>query len=353
MNKIVYWTKIIIFVLFCFNFFSFAKSPKKVFIIHSYGPDNITALPQHQGLMEALSKYPKPLIIKTFYMCTKSKYTTPSQIKERGEMAIDEMKRFHPDVVVVVDDNACREVMFKFVDTKYKFVFTGMNTPPEEYNKKFRFMEKRERPGHNITGVYEKIYVISLINFMARTFKTLKKAFIFISTSPTGQGVKETILYEMKRIRPSVPTEIIVVSKLEEYKKKLQYINDNYSKETAMVIPLIDRLDSPSGTMTFKEVIPFTLKYNRLIEAAPGVPFLKMGVLAVIGPDYKKMGYQAGLKVYEILNRKSPSVIPIEESKECIIGFNLKRAKELRIKLPFEFFLSSNVVLGGEIVGQK
>ncbi len=329
-----------------------AETFKKVFIIHSYSLSNITSVPQHAGIVEVLRSSGIPMDIKVFYMQTKTKYITPEAIKKRANMAINMIKNYKPDVVIVVDDNACRDVMLRLVDSSYKFVFTGMNMPPEEYNKKIRFMESRERPGHNITGVFERLYVATSIGFISQVVPTIKRCFIFVSTSPTGIATKKSILYELNKRNLNIPVDIFTVHTLKQYVNKLNWINESFSREHVIIIPVLDRLVSERGIMTLKEIVEFTVANSRVLDigSGPTLNAIKLGLFGGTGVDFKVMGRQAAEKAVMILKGKSPKNIPIEDSKGYNIVINLKRARELGIKLPFELYLSSNIIIGGDPV---
>ncbi len=321
--------------------------PKRVFIIQSYEKGHVTASPQEEGIMNVLKNSGLDVVVKVFYMETKTKYITPSAIRQRGMLAIRLIKNFKPCVVVVIDDNACREVMFRLVDSPYKFVFTGMNMPPEEYNKKIRFMESRERPGHNITGVYERLYLIPSINFIRQVLPKYKKVFAFVSTSFTGKAIRESILYELQKENFTLPIKIYSIESLKQYKKLLNSINSSYSKDEAIILPLVDRLKTAKKVLTAREMVKITASYNKLLEVGSSLGLVSLGLFGGAGVDFKEMGIQAGKKVLEILREISPANIPVEDTKGYNIILNLQRAKESGIKLPFELLLSSGVIIGG------
>ena len=142
-----------------------AQEVKRVYIAASYEKNHICGGPQEDGVIKGLNKTGwfegMNLKIKRYYMDTKRKNTTLEAMKKEADIIFRQIKEFNPEVLVVLDDNAFRELALPLAGGKdLSVVFSGINGQPESYNAKKRFMDTREKPGGNITGVYEKLYVV-------------------------------------------------------------------------------------------------------------------------------------------------------------------------------------------------
>jgi len=161
--------------------------PRRIFILHSYESGHVCGQPQHDGVIGALGdagfKDRENLEIRSYFMDTKRKNNTPELIDEQARIALKAIRSFRPDVLVTLDDNAFRTVALDLVDEPVSIVFCGMNGQPEDYNKTRRFMESRARPGHNITGVYEKLHFVDAIRVHSKLFPGLTWQFIDRSSS--------------------------------------------------------------------------------------------------------------------------------------------------------------------------
>ena len=133
--------RILSFYLLCLlvSMPSFARADQsaRVMIVHSYEADHICGQPQGQGVVQALAangwKQNENLVLKSFYMNTKKIHTTAEAIRARARKALDAIEAFKPDVVVVLDDNAIREVMLPLVGRDdVSVVFSGMNGQPSD-----------------------------------------------------------------------------------------------------------------------------------------------------------------------------------------------------------------------------
>ena len=141
-----------------------------VFIVQSYGSGIGCGALIENGMMEMLKRsgyMDGKIRFLHFYMETERKYLSREEIEERGKLALQEIYKADPDIVVVLDDNAIEFVMLDLVGTRYPVLFGGMNVSPEYYNKKKLFMKTRQRPDFNVTGVTEE-------PFYEKTFKLMK-----------------------------------------------------------------------------------------------------------------------------------------------------------------------------------
>ena len=133
-------------------FAGMAANPARVMIVHSYERNHICGAPQAYGIVAALSEAGwidgKNLQIQSYHMDSKKTHTTPEAIRQQASIALRQVEEFAPNVVMVLDDNAIREVMLPLVGRKdLSVVFSGMNGQPEDYNEKAPFMRSKRRPG--------------------------------------------------------------------------------------------------------------------------------------------------------------------------------------------------------------
>ena len=98
------------------------KPSKKVLLIFSYSPDYPWVMEETSGVEETL--WNKGFMIEEFYMDTK-RHTSSEWIQKVTEEALNKIKEFMPDVVIVFDDNATNYVARKFAGQTLPFVFSA------------------------------------------------------------------------------------------------------------------------------------------------------------------------------------------------------------------------------------
>lgn len=332
-------------VLFCLTLFLFttgavAQEVKRVYIAASYEKNHICGGPQEEGVIKGFNKTGwfegMNLEIKRYYMDTKRKNTTPQAMKNEADIVLDQIKEFKPEILVLLDDNAIRELALPLAgDKNLSVVFSGMNGQPENYNAKKHFMETREKPGGNITGVYEKLYVARSIKVMQSAIPALKgKKIVGITDySPTGNAITAQFEIELKNKPESNNWELRRVRDWQEYTGLIKELNTN--DKIGAIYPVALRLKvSDTVIYTAPEIFKWTIKNGRKPEMALNYFFAKVGLFGGAAVDFKAMGFLAGKKAGQILNGEKAGNLSIEDAPDYAIVFNLKRAKELGIVIP-------------------
>jgi len=325
-----------------------AKSMSRVFILHSYEKDDVCGKPQNDGILAALKHAGftenNNLDVQFYYMDTKRKNNTSVLIEKQASAALEKIRKFKPDILVTLDDNAFRSVALKLVDSGIPIVFSGMNGQPEIYNQQKLFMNSRANPGHNITGVYEKLHIAEAIRVHSRLFPDLKKVLIITDQSPTGRAINIQIKLELSDESTSIGWEMKVVKSWDEYKSEIISANDN--PEIGAIYPVALLLKDKNGnTYTAPQILKWTTQVSKKPELALNYAFLKMGLFGGAAVDFYVMGEQAGKMAVRILKGENTGNISIEDASRSALAFNLKRARQLQITIPDDILLASDEVI--------
>jgi|GEM_PF-3984131 len=83
---------------------------------------------------------------------------------------ITELDSFDPDIILLGDDNADNYIGNHYLDSSIPIVFWGINGLPLKYD----LLDSLEKPGHNVTGVYQAGYHLDSIRFLKNSFHILK-----------------------------------------------------------------------------------------------------------------------------------------------------------------------------------
>jgi ABC-type uncharacterized transport system substrate-binding protein len=316
----------------------------KIFILHSYEANHVCGQPQADGFLKALKG--KKLEIEMYHMDTKRK---PEEQETKVRIAKEKILTFKPDIILTIDDNAFKHVGLKFLDYTFKgkitpvtVIFCGLNGQPENYNKTAHFMNSRNKPGHNITGVYEKLHVLDAIRIHNQVFSDAKEVRIIVdSGSPTGRAITQQIKLELEN--QNIVWSMKIVSNWEEYQKVIE--ETNHEKTIGAIYPVALQLKDKKGTtFTAPDILKWTVENSKKPELALNYAFSKLGLFGGAAVDFMKMGRQAGEIALKILNGKPTSEMPIEEAEDYALAFNIKRAQQLKIKIPEEILAASDVI---------
>ncbi len=317
----------------------------RVCIVHSYDPQNIVSIPQDQGIVEALAAAGfvdgSTVRIHRFYMDTKKTFTRPEQIEARGRAALEKIKTLKPDLVFTVDDNAARKVMLPLVDSSVPLVFTGINNRPELYNHLKRFMETREHPGHNVTGVYEKLYIGKSVQVMREILPDLEKIVFIVDDSPTGNAIRRQMEEELSDQQSGILYSIRQVGAFDEYKRLIRRINAD--PETGAYYPVAVRLSTcDNKIVTNLEILRWTLAHTAKPDLAVNYYACRLGLFGGVSVNFKAMGRQAGAKGAAVLKGSPAGSIAIEDAADYALVFNLARARQLKVTLPADLLGSAD-----------
>ncbi len=342
--------KIILLIIGCFTILvSEPQETKRVFIVASYSKTHVCGWPQEEGVIKGLNKLgyfeSMNLSIKRFYMNTKKVNTSKELMKKQAEIALNEISKFKPYIVVVLDDNAFREVALPLCgDKTIKIVFSGMNGQVNYYNS-IKSFSNNKIPTSNITGIYEKLYVYRSIKVLQSAVPSIKqKTFVGITDfSPTGNAITKQFELELKNKLQEINWELKRVKNWDEYKNLIQEINKN--DEIGAIYPVALSLKvSETLTYTAPEIFKWTIENNRKPEMALNYYFAKMGLFGGAAVDFHNMGFQAGKMAGELLDGVQIQNIPIVDAEEYAIVFNIKRAKKLGIKIPAPLLTAADFI---------
>ena len=302
------------------------RDPQRVMVVHSSEQNHICGAPQGDNLE-----------VQSYYMDTKKTHTSPAAIRDQARRALAQIEHFKPTVVVVLDDNAIREVMLPLVGRKdIAVVFSGMNGQPRDYNRKRLFMDSTRRPGGNVTGVYEKLHLeksLVVVQAALAGFRDGDRVIGITDFTPTGNAITRQFELELANSELKQFWELRRVKNLEEYQDLIAELNQDH--RVRAIYPAALSLQSSTGeTWTAPRIFAWTRSNNHKPEMALNYYFAKIGLFGGAAVDFTAMGNMAGKKVAAILAGSSPGDLPIEDAKDYAIVFNVARAESLGVDIP-------------------
>lgn len=323
------------------------SQPKNIFLVSSYERGEPCSLPQEDGLLAELARHGfvehRNLVVQRYYMDTKRTHTTPAAMAAQGKKALRLIRQTQPDLVVILDDNAAREVMLPLVGSGIPIVFSGINRLPEFYNQKVRFMNDRRRPGHNVTGVYEKLQAVRSLVLIKEIIPDLKKVVALVDKTPTGNAVVKQL--EKETVGKNLPVDFSIkqIGTWQDMQEAIQRINSD--PEIGAYYPVLTRLRGENGkSRTVPEITPWLIEHCHKPDLGINFIFCRLGFFGGAAVDFKVMGAQAGAQAAKILNGTPAGELPIEDAARYAIVFNLERARHLKIIIPGEILGAADTI---------
>ena len=321
---------VLLFVLL-FSVNSFAKV--RIFLIQSYSKNDLCGVPQLKGFLNEMRYYgynDNNTVYKIVFLKTKTVNITKKQQRAIADKIYKEILNFKPNIVVLFDDPAFRLFARRLLGKPFYVVFSGMNVLPSVYNKKLHFMKNRI-PTANIVGVYEKLHIAESVEFMQKILGNGKIA-VVSSKDLIGRIVKNQIIYELKQAHLSNLLVFFDVDSVNELKRALERIN----KDKSIVAYILNThsLSFNGRRIDIFHIIPIAIKIARKPDIAINAAFAKAGLFGGVALDFKAMGRQAADLVIRLLGGENIHKLKIEDAQKALLVINLKRAKQLNIKLP-------------------
>ncbi len=323
---------------------------KKLVAVFSYEDNYWSQMHENEGLIRGLTERGlvegENIEITRIYMNIKTVNKTAEQKAALVPGIVAQIEEVDPDAIIVVEDDALIYVGAEFLDKEIPVVFAGVNSFPdkESYTPKGALADSLERPGHNITGVLERLALKGGLELMHQIVPDAKKA-IFISDDSSltymlmeGGGGEE----ELK----GASIEMVETVYTNDYDKLKQAVLDAQDKVDILVLLTPFSMADASGAyVPQQDVVTWVLQNNKLPTVGYLDVLIEEGILAGAVVDLKEQGYHAGLMISRILlDGEKPAEMPIIDPVANRILLNLANADQLGITIPFEVIESADQV---------
>lgn len=337
-------TKVIFFL--CVILFVFSTEKKRIAIVHSFHEGFYWTKDGNKGILSGL--FQKGFIndvnieILFFYMDSATINLTPELQEVSGtsiaEKIIEENTNNPIEVVLVSDDMAFEYVASKLKDD-FKIVFMGVNQLLTSYNESFYFYDNIEKPGRNVTGVYEYIpFSEALIIMNPLCNPPLEgRTVLFLYDQNQGQNIKSQFsldfsIFKDKLVELNITVEERDIEYIDEFYKAFSDVKnmDQYGG----IYPFVYTLKNNDESLFSGEVYSLIdqLNMNKPIFAS-SASLLQEGMTFGLSYDASDGAIVTGEIVGRVLNGEDLSEISIVLQPRNSLFFNLDEAEKLGITI--------------------
>jgi ABC-type uncharacterized transport system substrate-binding protein len=343
----------------------------KLFVVSSYHSQYLWSQDTQKGLCAGLIKYgfmdsneqaaaftkndyveTSTVVIKKAWMDTKHKDTT-GEIAQTTTKIVNEIKQFAPDLIFLGDDNAANYIGNQFVDTNIPIVFWGINGMPVKYG----LLDSIERPGHNVTGVYQEGYPKECLEFLKRVVPGANSFAILSDDSETGRTkVKQLENLARTGQLPLRLQAVVITNSLPQWKSKALELQDKVDAFFVVNHNTIrDVNDQPVDQL---EIGAWYLRNIKKPECGDEKQFAQEGMLCTCDDSGFNQAFEAVKMADRILRKKeSPANIPVYMPQRGPFIINRQRAKMLGIsitdKMQVEEYIDTALALEKYPLNQK
>lgn len=278
-------------------------------------------------------------IVKKDWMDTKRKYSN-LELAQATQRIVKALQEFKPDIVFLGDDNAANYIGNQLLDGKTPVVFWGINGLPVKYG----LVDSLERPGHNVTGVWQSGYHKESLEFLKRLApKTRNFAVIASDSETTRPKIKEIKQLVKEGQSPLDLVDSLATNSFSEFKKRTMELA---KKVDAFFVLNHDTLKDDQGKHVDMMVAgKWYLENLRKPEASHEDQFVREGMLSTANDSGYNQSYLAFQMAVDILERGAkPSVMKPKTPPRGPLMVNRQRAKMLGISLEDKKHLVEEVV---------
>jgi hypothetical protein len=328
---------------------------KKAVIVFSYRQGWWAVEDENRGIANGLATIGfiegRNVDIVRLYMNTKTVNKTAEQMEAAAISLLEQIRSIQPDILLIMDDDALRHLGAKLLDTELPIVFGGINLFPTDSDygwvsetRRAPLADSLERPGHNITGVLERIAIASGFNLLHQIVPQAETALFISDRSILSRQMLRAA--DFTYALANTPMKIIRQVFTDDYEEMQRIVLDYQDRVDCIVMFLPWTFEDKHGNHVPQEkVVSWLLKNNK----RPGIAYLDIlaeeGFLCGVVVDMYQQGFHSGIMAGRILTGQHPKEIPIINPVANRIMINLARAKQLNIDIPFEVLKNTDSIL--------
>jgi len=319
----------------------------RIFVVSSYHQEYLWSQDTNRGLCAALvafkyfddekqsGEYTRSDYVETSRAVVKKAWMDTKRRPSRDEIAhatgriVGEIRAFRPDLILLGDDNAANYIGNQFIDTDTPIVFWGINGTPLKYG----LLDSIDRPGHNVTGIYQAGYVEDCLKYLKRLVPKIRTFAILSDDSETGRAkAKELQNLALEgrlalELRGSVVTNSLSVWKAEALRLRDQV-------DAFFVLNHNTIQDDQGRVVDPLELGAWYLQNVKKPDCGQERQFAVEGMLLTVDDSGFKQAYEAMKDAQEILTgTRLPGEIPVRAPQRGSIIVNRERARMLDLDL--------------------
>jgi len=350
----------ILFMWLCMNSVLAGASvaPKRIFVVSSYHKEYLWSQSTHHGLTQAMLKYgyldnrtqssefahrdyveSSKAVIKKEWMDSKRR-NSQHELGEATQRIMRAIDDFRPDLVLLGDDNAANYIGNQLLDTDIPVVFWGINGLPLKYG----LVESMDRPGHNITGVWQAGFHKESVEFLSKLVPEAKTLAILACDSVTTRpGIKKLRALARHGKLPLQLTDVVMTNSFAEFKQRALELAQRVD---AFFVFNHDTLKDAKGNYVDMLTIgKWYLQNIKKPEASHEAQFVREGMLSTVDDSGYNQAFQAFEMAYDILEQGlNPAHIRTKTPRRGPFMVNKVRANTLGISLRGKMHLIEELV---------
>ncbi|MFC1760751.1 ABC transporter substrate-binding protein [Planctomycetota bacterium] len=321
-----------------------ASGKHRVYIVNSYNPDTFSWTREiNDGIVKGFTQYGltqgADYEIVTDHMDALVK-SSEEQMKAEGERITADIKAKKPDIIITTDDDALAFVGLNFTDIPV--VFSGVNGDPAKYLHAEQ-LDSIEKPGHNITGVYQMTYFKQSLN-LVKMINSNATGFAVVTDEST---TSHAILQGLETVKSELPLELKDVFRSRDFSAWKTKVAELQNKVDAIFFISFNSVQENGKMVSIADAGEWIQNNNQIPVFSCWGYQVQSGVLLSAADDGGQQGLYAAKHVVGILEGTDPGSLAIVCPPNGVPVLNAKTAQAMGLSLPedvLSLFIENGVI---------
>jgi len=319
----------------CIIYFSVTRP--RILVVQSYDLDYSWTVDVEKAVRRVLAAHNDVLVHYT-YMNTK-KSSAPDQMRKAGTAVDRLVEQVHPDVLILVDDNAQKYVGERYRNHKnISVVFAGVNADPSRYGY--------DQKGANVTGILERIPLEQtkhVLQFFTKSNRPLK---IFVLGDRSNTVVHDSDIAAKFDWGPHQVVEVRMCRTFGEWQDAVREWGQ-HEDAVILVTNYQQLVNDPSQDRQFQspgEIMAWTSLNSKIPTIGNNGFVVKDGGGFAVATSPYEQGEVAAQKAVQIVKHgKAAKTIAIDTTKLFMIYMNGAVLEHHNIQMPHVYKAFANV----------
>jgi len=320
---------------------------KRIFVVSSYHREYAWSQETNKGFCDAMVKFgyfdnkaqaeeytkndgveTSTSIIKKMWMDTKRNKTKREKVEATARI-VREINDLKPDLLFLGDDDAAEYIGNQFLDTKILIIFWGVNNTPVKYG----LVDSADRPGHNVTGIYQPGYYQESLELLKKLVPAVKTFAVLTDDTTAGRSHYKAIEYLAKQgALPLTLKETVITGDYALFKARALELQNTV--DAFFVAQYSSLRDKDGAYVKAQEVIQWYVTNIHIPETAEQGQFVRQGLLCGADDSGYNQGFEAVSMAQDILVKgANPAMYPPRAPRRGALMANTDRARALGITL--------------------
>lgn len=313
---------IVFLILVCLYLFIANIKRPRVLIVHSYDKGYSWVSDMDKGIKKYFDNY---YYLKRWYYMDTKRHPHKDFLKKAGYNARLVISQWHPDILILVDDNAQSEVGVYYINhPTINIIYAGVNSKLSKYGY---------NSAKNVKGILERIPFYAFKEILIDIFSENARVVHVSDSSITSYGVHE----ELDHVDWS-PLKFVKTSMVDTYKEwKERILEANKFADILLITHYhtIGKYKKNSSIVPAKQVLKWTLE-NATVPSIGGWGFFVEdgGMLSIAVSPFEQGEFVAKATIQLLEKEVTMKNLRSETNRFYLLYINKKEFERYKIALP-------------------